>query len=174
MSMPLSFCDISARYGQTPAPQKSAADQTGWNPRQIFLDYMQKLRERQKEDAEDAEEDALMKMIDAMNASDEDKKSGKVDRDASQSLADAGKAIVDQHTEVQEDGTKVAEYVDPTDTLTIQAMLACLGDRFVFEQADETQEEQARAKETEEERLKVTETRDPSETSDPMETGKEV
>ena len=51
MSMPLSFCDISARYGQTPAPQKSAADQTGWNPRQIFLDYMQKLRERQKEDA---------------------------------------------------------------------------------------------------------------------------
>ena len=67
-----------------------------------------------------------------------------------------------------------AEYVDPTDTLTIQAMLACLGDRFVFEQADETQEEQARAKETEEERLKVTETRDPSETSDPMETGKEV
>ena len=34
--------------------------------------------------------------------------------------------------------------------------------------------EQARAKETEEERLKVTETRDPSETSDPMETGKEV
>jgi len=31
MSIPLSFCDISARYGQMPAPQKSIEEQTGWN-----------------------------------------------------------------------------------------------------------------------------------------------
>ena len=43
MSTPLSFCDISARYGQTPAPQQSIEEQTGWNPRQLFLDYLQKV-----------------------------------------------------------------------------------------------------------------------------------
>ena len=36
MQTPLSFCDITARFGQTPAPQKSIAEQTGWNPNQLF------------------------------------------------------------------------------------------------------------------------------------------
>ena len=48
MSTPLSFCDISARYGQMPAPQKSIEEQTGWNPRQLFLNYLQKVREQRE------------------------------------------------------------------------------------------------------------------------------
>ena len=153
MSTPLSFCDISARYGQEPAPQQSIEEQTGWNPRQLFLD---------------AEEDALMVMIDAMNASEEDKASGKADRDAVEALANAGKAIVDQATEIMEDGTKRVTWVDPMQTLTVQAMMACLGDRFTLEQADKIQEnrDEAREQEAEEECLEVTEARDPGETQD--------
>lgn len=172
MSTPLSFCDISARYGQTPAPQQSIEEQTGWNPRQLFLDYLQKVREQREEDAKHAEEDALMAMIDAMNASEEDKASGKADQDAAEALAKAGAAIVDQATEVMEDGTKRVTWVDPMQTLTVQAMLACLGDRFTFEQADKIQDSQDKTREDQEqeaekERLEVTEARDPSDTIDP-------
>ncbi len=177
MSTPLSFCDISARYGQMPAPQKTIEEQTGWNPKQLFLDYLQKVREQREKNAKDAEEDALMAMIDAMNASEEDKASGETERTLTNSLANAGKAIVDQHTTVREDGTKEVEWVDPTTTLTVQALLACLGDRFNFEQADEVEENNREAQEEQEateERLEVTEARDPGETSDPTLTGKEV
>lgn len=172
MSTPLSFCDISARYGQTPAPQQSVEEQTGWNPRQLFLDYLQKVREQREENAKHAEEDALMAMIDAMNASEEDKASGKADQDAVEALAKAGAAIVDQATEVMEDGTKRVTWVDPMQTLTVQAMLACLGDRFTFEQADKIQDSQDKTREDQEqeaekERLEVTEARDPSDTIDP-------
>lgn len=172
MSTPLSFCDISARYGQTPAPQQSIEELTGWNPRQLFLDYLQKVRKQREENAKDAEEDALMAMIDAMNASEEDQASGKADQDAVEALAKAGAAIVDQATEVMEDGTKRVTWVDPTKTLTVQAMLACLGDRFTFEQADKIQDSQDktredREQETEKEPLEVTEARDPSDTIDP-------
>lgn len=172
MSTPLSFCDISARFGQTPAPQQSIEEQTGWNPRQLFLDYLQKVREQQEENAKHAEEDALMAMIDAMNASEEDKASGKADQDAVEALAKAGAAIVDQATEVMEDGTRRVTWVDPMQTLTVQAMLACLGDRFTFEQADKIQDSQDKAREdreqeAEKESLEVTEARDPSDTIDP-------
>ena len=172
MSTPLSFCDISARFGQTPAPQQSIEEQTGWNPRQLFLDYLQKVREQQEENAKHAEEDALMAMIDAMNASEEDKASGKADQDAVEALAKAGAAIVDQATEVMEDGTRRVTWVDPMQTLTVQAMLACLGDRFTFEQADKIQDSQDKTREDQEqeaekERLEVTEARDPSDTIDP-------
>lgn len=172
MSTPLSFCDISARFGQTPAPQQSIEEQTGWNPRQLFLDYLQKVREQQEENAKHAEEDALMAMIDAMNASEEDKASGKADQDAVEALAKAGAAIVDQATEVMEDGTRRVTWVDPMQTLTVQAMLACLGDRFTFEQADKIQDSQDKAREDREqeagkEPLEVTEARDPSDTIDP-------
>ena len=165
MSTPLSFCDISARYGQTPAPQRSIEEQTGWNPRQRFLDYLQKVREQREENAKHAEEDALMAMIDAMNASEEDKESGKADQDAVEALAKAGAAIVDQATEFMADGSKRVIWVDPMQTLTVQAMMACLGDRFTFEQADKLQEDQRQ--EAEEERLEVTQARDPSDTIDP-------
>ena len=171
MSTPLSFCDISARYGQEPAPQQSIEEQTGWSPRQLFLDYLQKVRKQREESAKDAEEDALMVMIDAMNASEEDKASGRTEQTLTESLANAGKAIVDQATEIMEDGTKRVTWVDPMQTLTVQAMMACLGDRFTLEQADKIQENRDEAREdreqeAEEECLEVTEARDPGETQD--------
>ena len=172
MSTPLSFCDISARYGQMPAPQQTVAEQTGWNTKQLFLQYMLKVREKNKQCAEEAEEDALMAMIDAMNASEEDKKSGKTDMAVTNALVDAGKAIIAQHEKVLEDGTKLVEYFDPTQTLTIQVLLSCLGDRFNFEQADEIQENQEKVQEDQEqeaekERLEVTEQREPGDTNVP-------
>lgn len=166
MSTPLSFCDISARYGQAPAPQQTIEEQTGWNPRQLFLDFMLKVREQREKNAQYAEEDALMAMIDAMNASEEDKASGKTEQTLTNSLANAGKAITDQSTEVMEDGTKRVTWVDPTTTLTVQVLMSCLGDRFTFEQADEIQENQEE-QEAEKENLEVTEARDPSDTIDP-------
>ena len=159
MSTPLSFCGISARYGQMPAPQKSIEEQTGWNPRQLFLNYLQKVREQREKEAEYAEEDALMAMIDAMNASEEDK------------------AITEQAEEIMEDGTKRVGWVDPTQTLTVQALLSCLGDRFNFEQVDQVEENNREAlkdQEDNEKRLEVTEAQNPSETSDPTQIGKEV
>lgn len=170
MSMPLSFCDISARYGQEPAPRQTLAEQTGWNPKQFFTNYLLKVQEQKEENAKQAEEDALMAMIDAMNASDEDRESGKADQDAMEALAKAGAAIVDQATEVMPDGTKRVHWVDPMQTLTVQAMIACLGDRFAFEEADKVQENQAEAEEQREqkERLDVTEQRDLSGTDDPI------
>ena len=176
MSTPLSFCDISARFGQTPAPRETPAEQTGWDFGQLFLDYLRKVRLKHEEDREDAEEDALMAMIDAMNASEEDKESGKTDMAAANSLADAGEAIIAQHEIVLEDGTKQVSWFDPTQTLTIQVLMSCLGDRFTFEQADKVQENQDKVREDQEqedkeERLEVTETR---ETSDPNQIGKEV
>lgn len=176
MSTPLSFCDISARYGQMPAPQQSVEEQTGWNPRQIFLNYLQKVREQREKNAEYAEEDALMAMIDVMNASEEDKESGKTEQTLTNSLADAGKAIVAQSEEIMEDGTKRTRWVDPTQTLTVQVLLSCLGDRFSFEQADQVEENNRETLEQEEDemRLEVTETRDPGETSDLNQIGKEV
>ena len=176
MSTPLSFCDISARYGQMPAPQQSIEEQTGWNPRQIFLNYLQKVREQREKDAKYAEEDALMAMIDAMNASEEDKVSGKTEQTLTNSLADAGKAIVAQSEEIMEDGTKRTRWVDPTQTLTVQVLLSCLGDRFNFEQVDQVEENNRETLEQEEDemRLEVTEAQNPSETSDPTQIGKEV
>ena len=176
MSTPLSFCDISARYGQMPAPQQSIEEQTGWNPRQIFLNYLQKVREQREKDAKYAEEDALMAMIDAMNASEEDKASGKTEQTMTNSLADASKAIVAQSEEIMEDGTKRTRWVDPTQTLTVQVLLSCLGDRFNFEQVDQVEENNRETLEQEEDemRLEVTEAQNPSETSDPTQIGKEV
>ena len=120
-----------------------------------------------------------MAMIDAMNASEEDQASGKTERTLTSALANAGKAITDQSTEILEDGTKRVTWVDPTQTLTVQAMLSCLGDRFNFEQVDEIQENQDKAQEdreqeTKEERLEVTEAHDPGETGEPDQIGKEV
>ena len=159
-----------------PAPQQSIEEQTGWNPRQIFLNYLQKVREQREKDAKYAEEDALMAMIDAMNASEEDKASGKTEQTLTNSLADAGKAIVAQSEEIMEDGTKRTRWVDPTQTLTVQVLLSCLGDRFNFEQVDQVEENNRETLEQEEDemRLEVTEAQNPSETSDPTQIGKEV
>ena len=165
MSTPLSFCDISARYGQAPAPQQTIEEQTGWNPKQLFLDYMFKLRRQAKQDAKEAEEDALMAVIDAMTARDkEDKRPDAVTAD---DLGKASKAVYERHN----------GEVSPEKSLTLQVMLSCLGDRFTFDQVDEVQENTEKAMELEkqkakEESLEVTEKRGPSETSESNELGK--
>ena len=167
MSTPLSFCDISARYGQTPAPRQTIEEQTGWNLSQAFMNYLLKVRRQSKQDAKEDEEDALMAVIDAMNASEKDKKAGKTDMTIAESLVKAGKAINERYE----------HKVNPLETLTIQAMLACLGDRFTFEQADEIQEntEKVQEQEAEEkERLEVTEARDPNAPENPDNIEKEV
>lgn len=179
MSTPLSFCDISARFGQAPAPQQSIGEQSGWNLSQTFLNYMLKLRRQQKEDAEDAEEDALMAVIDAMTASEEDIESGRLEQTLTRSLAKAGRAITEQHEKVLEDGTRRVEWVDPAQSLTIQVLLSCAGDRIIFEQADEIRENTEEAlehaeQEAEEESLNVTEKRELSDPSDPDNNKKEV
>ena len=179
MSTPLSFCDISARFGQAPAPQKSIEEQTGWNLSQTFLNYLLKVRRQNKQAAKEAEEDALMAVIDAMTASEENVKSGRLERTLTESLARAGKAIAEQREEVLEDGTRQVEWVDPSLSLTIQVLLSCAGGRFTFEQADEIREntEESQVQEEQEARedsLNVTEKRDLSDPSDPNHDEKEV
>ena len=169
MSTPLSVCDIGARYGQAPAPQKTVEGQAGWDLGQTFRNYLLKVRRQNQQAAKDAEEDALMAVIDAMNASEEDKWSGRLERTLTKSLADAGKSIAEQHEEVQEDGTRQAEWVDPSLSLTIQVLLSCAGDRFTFEQADEVRENAEESLEKQragEESRNVTEKRDLSSTGD--------
>lgn len=97
---------------------------TGWDPNQLFLGYMQKVREKREEDLKHAEEDALMAMVDAMNAGSRETAED-ILRKASQSISE-----------------KTDGQVDPATTLTVQAILACLGDRVSFEEADELREAQ--------------------------------
>ena len=207
MSTPLSICDIGARYGQMPGPQQTAGELTAWNPKRSFLDCMalelreqsvqeieqdpfeamneafldniSKAKELRKQKAKEAEEDALMAVIDALNASEDDKESGRLERTLTKSLMKAGKAITEQSEEILEDGTKSVGWVDPLTHLSVRVLLSCLGDQFSFEQADEVQEnireaqqtQEVRGQETEEEGLDVTEQRDLNDTgnpSDPM------
>lgn len=208
MSMPLSICDTSAMYGQMPAPQQLAGEQNGWNSKQsfssclsmaleqresvqeagqdpfeamheAFLENLRKAEEMRKQRAREKEENALMAVIDALNAPEEDVKSGKVERTLTDSLMKAGEAIREQSEEILPDGSKWVTYVDPMTRLSVQALLACLGDRFNFEQADQVRENVREAQEVqkvlgqqaEEEDLDVTEQRDLSDTgnpSDPM------
>lgn len=174
MSTPLSFCDISARYGQTPAPQKTIEEQTGWNFNQLFSDYLNKVRAQREEDEAHASEDALMAMIDAMNAPEEDRQTDQ-DKTAVQALMKAGPALLESEKfnklRVQFKGE-----IDVTVMPEIRALMATLGDASSFKQVDDIQEEQKEQKELaeEKERLEVTEARDPSETSDPDIIRKEV
>lgn len=201
MSTPLSFCGISARYGQMPAPQL-IGEQTGWNTKQpfsdclcmalelreqsvketeqdpmeamteAFLENIRKAEELRKQKAKESEEDALMAVIDALNAPEEDKESGRMERTLTKSLMQAGKAIQEQSEDILEDGTKWVSWVDPLTRLSVQVLLSCLGDRFSFEQVDEAREntreaQEIQEQETEEEYLDVTEQRDLSDTGDP-------
>lgn len=197
MSTPLSICDISARYGQMPASQQLVGELTGWNTKQSFsehlymalerresvqeaeqdpfeamndaiLDNFRKAEEMRKQRAKEDEEDALMAVIDALNASEEDKESGRLEQTLTKSLAKAGKAVTEQSEEVLEDGTKSVGWVDPLTHLSVRVLLSCLSDRFDFEQVDQVQEnireaqevQEVREQETEEEGLDVTEQRD--------------
>lgn len=161
MSTPLSFCDITARYGQAPALQIGSAERTSCDFTQLYLDYIRKVQDKRREELEDEEEDALMAVIDAMNASEEDKRSGRLERELAKSLARAGTAVVSRSEKESGDGTKEASLVDPIQTLTVQVLLSCVGDRATFEQADEIQENTVKALEQteqkiEEEQLEVT------------------
>ena len=202
MSTPLSICDISARYGQTPASPLMIGEQTAWNPKQPFsdclymaleqresvreaeqdpfeamsdaiLDNFRKAEEMRKQKAKEDEEDALMAVIDALNASEEDVESGRLEETLTKSLAKAGKAIQEQSEEILEDGTRLTACVDPLTRLSVRVLLSCLGDRFSFEQVDEVQQNIREARELresrkqEEECLDVTEQRDLSDTGDP-------
>lgn len=162
MSTPLSFCDISARFGQMPAPRQTIEEQTGWNSRNLFLDYLNKVRKQREEDEAHASEDALMAMIDAMNAPEEDRLSGQ-DKAAAESLLKAGPAAYnsDKFAEIRK---KFDGKVNITVMPEIRALLAVLGDASNFKQVDDIQEEQREQEERiqEEERLEVTEARDPS------------
>ena len=120
MQTPLSFCDITARFGQTPAPQKSIAEQTGWNPNQLFRDYLTKVRSQREKDEKEAIEDALMEMVDAMNAP---KWERTVDRSPYDSLLRISE---------QQDG-----HDDPTENPEIQMILAMARTQAAFRQVDE-------------------------------------
>lgn len=169
MSTPLSFCDISARYGQMPAPQKSIEEQTGWNPRQLFLNYLQKVREQREKEAEYAEEDALMAMIDAMNAPERDRQSDQ-DTVAARSLAKAGAAVY-KSEKFQDVRATFDGEVNINVMPEIRALLALLGSADTLRQVDDIQEEQEEQRELSEKResLEVTEQRGPGNPSDPEE-----
>lgn len=131
------MCDIGARYH--PVPEKPTLQElTGWDPNTLFLDYMNKVREKRDRELDEAEEDALMAMVDAMNVSRRDRESGRARETAEEILLKASQTIAE----------KTGGKADPADTLTVQVILACLGDRFTFDQADEFQaERQDRAEE---------------------------
>ena len=160
MSTPLSFCDISARYGQMPAPQKTLEEQTGWNSKNLFLDYLNKVRKFKAEEEDHAEEDALMAMIDAMNASEKERQAGQ-EWTASRSLLKAGPAVYNSEKFAKVRKTFRGE-VDISVMPTIQVLLASLSAPGLLKEVDDIQEEQKEQEERiqEEERLEVTEQRD--------------
>ncbi|MDE6899048.1 MAG: hypothetical protein K2P16_07305 [Lawsonibacter sp.] len=169
MSTPLSFCDISARYGQMPAPQKSVEEQTGWNPNQLFKDYLMKLQRLREQEEEHAREDALMAMIDAMNAPERDRQSDQ-DTVAARSLAKAGAAVY-KSEKFQDVRATFDGEVNINVMPEIRALLALLGSADTLRQVDDIQEEQEEQRELSEKResLEVTEQRDPGNPSDPEE-----
>lgn len=124
MSTPLSLFDVSARYGQAPAPQKTVEEQTGWDPGTLFRDYLNKVRRQQKEQEEHAAEDALLAMIDAMNASKEDRRAGP-ERVAAEALMRAGPSV-QQSEELQELRERSGGRIDVTDMPELQALMMCL------------------------------------------------
>ena len=175
MSTPLSFCDISTRFGQVPAPQRSIEEQTGWNPDLLFKDYLNKVRRHRKEQEEHAAEDALLAVIDAMNTRDKDRN---VDPEkvAAESLMRAGPSV-QQSEKFQELREKSGGKIDITVMPEIRALMMCLSSTTMFRHVDEIQENTDKALEEqaeEEERLKVTEAHRFSEISDPNEEKKEV
>ena len=130
MQTPLLFCDITARTGQAPAPQKSPAEQTGWNPEQLFRDYLTKVRSQREKDEKEAIEDALMEMVDAINAP-------KWKRVQDRSLFDSLLRVSEQ-----QDG-----HGDPTEDPQIQMILAMTRTQAAFRHIDSILEEKDREEE---------------------------
>lgn len=124
------MCDIGARYHPVPKTP-TLQELTGWDPNQLFLGYMNKVREKRDEELKHAEEDALLAMVDAMNAA---KQEGSRARESVEEiLLKASRAISE----------KRGDEADPGEALTVQVILACLGDRFQPVQEEELTEETA-------------------------------
>jgi hypothetical protein len=128
------MCDIGARYHPVEA-KPTLQEATGWDPNQLFLGYMNKVREKREEDLKHAEEDALMAMVDAMNVRDRETARG---RETAEDILLKASQSISERTEGK---------LDPDDTLTVQAILACLGDRVSFEQDSAPQRDQERTEE---------------------------
>jgi len=124
MQTPISFCDITARYGQRSAAP-SLAEQTGWNPDQLFLSYLEKVRAQRERSQKEAVEDALMDMVDAMNDPEPTGENRMV-----QSFSKAGKAIS------EEMGGKG----DPMERQEMQTLLAMIRMEAAFRMADQTED----------------------------------
>lgn len=159
MSTPLSFCDISARYGQMPAPRQSIEEQTGWNPNMLFMDYLNKVRRHREEQEEHAAEDALLAVIDAMTAPKEDRLADP-ERVAVEALTRAGPSLQESER-FQELREKLDGRAEITDLPELQALMFCLSGMSLLRQVDSVQDERA-----EDKRLEVTEQRAPSDQDD--------
>lgn len=125
MQTPLSFCDITARYGQLPAPQQTLAEQTGWDPQALFRSYLTKVRKQRDREEKEAIEDALMELVDAANAP-------RWERTADHSLF--GSLL---NVSEEQDGRS-----DGTENPAIQAILAMVRAQAAFRQVDSILEEQ--------------------------------
>ena len=143
MQTPLSFCDIAARFGQAPAPQKSAAEQAGWNPEQLFRDYLYKVRSQREKDEKEAVEDALMEMVDAMNAP-------KWERVQDRSLYDSLLRVSEQ-----QDG-----HDDPMENPEIQMILAMARTQAAFRQVDSILDREDREEQTQTQTQAASETQE--------------
>lgn len=124
-----SFYDIQMRYdpGYNPNAVKNVLD---WNPSEMFRQYLAAVRERRDREEGQQIEDALMAVIDSMNAS-EDESGADRDQAVTEALRSAGEAV----------SQRANGKGDPTQSLPVQVILACLGDRARLEMADAVREE---------------------------------
>jgi len=122
------FCDIQTRYDPDYTP---SANQLDWNPSETFQAYLESVKERRNREREQQAEDALMAVIDSMNAP-EDESGSDRDRAVTNALHSASQAV-----SAQSNGK-----CDPTENPLVQAILSCLGDRARWEMADKIQEAQ--------------------------------
>lgn len=142
------FCDIQTRYDPEFYDKynpNSVQNRLNWNPSDTFRQYLASVKERRTREESQQVEDALMAVIDSMNASDDESGADR-DQAVTGALQSASQAIS------QRSGGKA----DPTGDPSVQLILACLGDRVRLEMADDIQEEheaqmeQRKAEQTEE------------------------
>ena len=127
------FCDIQVRHDpkfyENHNPN-SVENRLDWNPSETFKQYLMAVKDRRSRQESQQTEDALMAVIDSMNASEEESGAAR-DRAVTGALRRASRAISEET-----DGRE-----DPTGNPCVQIILACLGDRVRLEMSDEIQEE---------------------------------
>jgi len=127
------FCDIQTRYDHrfyTKYNPNSVQNKLDWNPSETFKQYLMAVKERQYKEESQETEDALMAVIDSMNAS-EDESGASRDQAVTNALQSASAAV----------SRKMGGKGDPTTTLSVRMILSCLGDRVQMEMTDEVQDE---------------------------------